>query len=84
MKIANTASERAGQQKRQHTRSFHTSKKTLNKRNIHPDNTHLSQSRPLDIVLVRLQCPKDSPFLAFLCSGQVLNVSMSALSFYIV
>ena len=49
------------------------------KRNA-PDNTHLSQRHPLDVVLVRLQRPKDSPFFAFLYSGQVLDVAMSALS----
>jgi hypothetical protein len=26
-----------------------------------PDNTHLSQRRPLDVMLLRLQRPKDSP-----------------------
>ncbi len=33
-----------------------------------------------DVMLVRLQLPKDSPFLAFLCFGQVLYVAMSSRS----
>ena len=31
-----------------------------------PDNTHLSQRRPLDVVLVRFQRPKDSPLFGVL------------------
>lgn len=34
-----------------------------------PDNTQLSQNRPLDVVLVRLQRPKDSPFFGVLVFG---------------
>jgi hypothetical protein len=34
-----------------------------------PDNTHLSQRRPLDVMLGRLQRPKDSPFFDVLVFG---------------
>ena len=34
-----------------------------------PDNTHLSQWRPLDVVLGRLQRPKDSPYFGVLVFG---------------
>ena len=34
-----------------------------------PDNTHLSQRHPLDVVLGRLQCPMDSPFFGVLVFG---------------
>ena len=34
-----------------------------------PDNTHLSQRRPLDVVLGRLQRPKDSPYFGVLVFG---------------
>ena len=33
------------------------------------DNTHLSQQRPLDVVLGRLQRPKDSPYFVVLVFG---------------
>ena len=52
--------------------------------NNDPDNKHLSQSRRLDVVLVRLQRPRTPRYLAFLplfsCLGQVLDVAKSALS----
>ena len=35
----------------------------------YPDNTHLSQRRPLDVVLGRLQRPKDSPYFVVLVFG---------------
>ncbi len=36
---------------------------------ITPDNTHLRQRRPLDVMLVRLQRPNDSPFFGVLVFG---------------
>jgi hypothetical protein len=36
---------------------------------ISKDNTHLSQWRPLDVVLGRLQRPKDSPYFGVLVFG---------------
>jgi hypothetical protein len=33
------------------------------------ENTHLSQRRPLDVVLGRLQRPKDSPYFVVLVFG---------------
>ena len=44
-------------------------RKLVSLENAHPDNTHLSQRRPLDVVLGRLQRPKDSPYFVVLVFG---------------
>ncbi|KAK4024291.1 hypothetical protein OUZ56_009675 [Daphnia magna] len=51
---------------------------------IFPDNTHLSQRRPIDVMLVRLRRPMDSPLFNVLVFGtgfEYGNVRLARIQF---